>query len=276
MNELIKVTTNEEGQQLVSARDLHEVLIVEEGKKERFSQWFNRHLQYGFEENVDYVGCKKIYAANQHGAIGELDDYAMTIEMAKELSMLQKSDKGREVRKYFIECEKKLKELSERDNAILLVMNSTNDIERVSALKYFEDVVKKPLIETINKQNNTIEEQTIEIEHKEDVIITLTKDVTIAEKRQRINDIVRYGAKGRFGERWGLLYKEFDSKFHINTKRRLENAKERGEVKQSMTRMDYICDVLELTSELFDLATVVFEADYIEMLQDYIEVAKRK
>lgn len=109
--ELIKIETNEQGQKLVSARDLHELLIVEEGKQERFSQWFKRHLQYGFEENVDYVGCKKIYTANQHGAIGELDDYAMTIDMAKELAMLQKSEKGRIVRQYFIECENKYQQI---------------------------------------------------------------------------------------------------------------------------------------------------------------------
>ena len=106
MKELIKVTTNDKGQQLVSARELHEKLILEEGKTERFSQWFNRHLQYDFEENVDYVVCKKIYAANQYGGKKELIDYAITIDMAKEICMLQKSDKGREFRKYFIECEK--------------------------------------------------------------------------------------------------------------------------------------------------------------------------
>lgn len=106
MKELIKVTTNDKGQQLVSARELHEKLILEEGKTERFSQWFSRYLQYGFEENIDYVVCKKIYAANQYGGEKELIDYAITIDMAKEICMLQKSDKGREFRKYFIECEK--------------------------------------------------------------------------------------------------------------------------------------------------------------------------
>ena len=53
MKNLIKITTNDKGQQLVSARELHNKLILEEGKEERFSQWFNRHLQYGFEENLD-------------------------------------------------------------------------------------------------------------------------------------------------------------------------------------------------------------------------------
>ena len=127
----------------------------------------------------------------------------------------------------------------------------------------------------IEEQEERIQEQETEIVHKEDVIISLTKDVTLKEKRQRIVDIVKYGAKGRYSERWGLLYKEFDGKFHINTKVRLERAKERGEVLKSTTRMDYICDVLGLTNELFDLCTVLFEADYIEMLEYYLDTAKR-
>lgn len=106
MKELIKVTTNDKGQQLVSARELHKKLIIEEGSSERFSKWFARYLQYGFEENVDYLVCTKKYAANQYGGEKELEDYAMLIDMAKEICMLQKSDKGREFRKYFIECEK--------------------------------------------------------------------------------------------------------------------------------------------------------------------------
>lgn len=92
MNELIKVE-NKNGELLVSARDLHKGLILDEGKSERFSQWFNRYLKYGFEENIDYVVCKKIYAANQYGGEKELEDYALKIDMAKEICMLQRSEK---------------------------------------------------------------------------------------------------------------------------------------------------------------------------------------
>lgn len=89
---------------MVSARDLH--LFLE--SSERFSSWFERQLQYGFEEGVDYVGCKEFNAlANQ-----ELVNYAISIDMAKEISMLQRSDKGKQARKYFIECEKKVKALT--------------------------------------------------------------------------------------------------------------------------------------------------------------------
>ena len=104
MTELIKVTTNQQGVQVVSARDLHSYLEA----TERFSNWFDRQLQFGFEENQDYVGCKVFNAlANQ-----ELTDYALTIDMAKEISMLQRSEKGKMARQYFIECERKLNQLT--------------------------------------------------------------------------------------------------------------------------------------------------------------------
>ena len=98
MKELIKVTTDDKGQQLVSARELHEFLEV----TERFSSWFERYCKYGFEENIDYTGCKVFNTLARQ----ELQDYAMTIEMAKEFSMLQRTEKGKQARKYFIECEK--------------------------------------------------------------------------------------------------------------------------------------------------------------------------
>lgn len=104
MEELIKVATDANGKQVVSARDLYKFLEA----TERFSNWMERNLQYGFDENVDYVGCKQINTlANQ-----ELDDFALTLNCAKEIAMIQRSDKGKQARQYFIECEKKLTELA--------------------------------------------------------------------------------------------------------------------------------------------------------------------
>ena len=100
MNELIKITEYN-GNQAVSARDLHKFLEI----TERFSSWFERMLQYGFVENIDYQGCEFFNAlANQ-----TLTDYAITFDCAKEISMIQRSKKGKEAREYFIECEKQLR-----------------------------------------------------------------------------------------------------------------------------------------------------------------------
>lgn len=100
MNELIKITEYK-GNQAVSARELHKFLEI----TERFSSWFERMLQYGFVENIDYQGCEFFNAlANQ-----TLTDYALTLDCAKEISMIQRSKKGKEAREYFIECEKQLR-----------------------------------------------------------------------------------------------------------------------------------------------------------------------
>lgn len=97
MKELIKVK-NEDGRQLVSARDLHIGLKV----KTDFTDWCKRMFEYGFENNVDY-SLLKIGEGSAHNKI----DFVLTLDTAKEISMLQRTDKGKEVRRYLIEIEKK-------------------------------------------------------------------------------------------------------------------------------------------------------------------------
>lgn len=123
--------------------------------------------------------------------------------------------------------------------------------------------------EIISKQKRVIERQEFEIEHKEDVIIGLCKDISLKDKRQRISDIVRFNAKGRYAERYALLYKEFDNKFHVDSKRRLNNAKERNEVRKNMNRMEYICEEsgLNMTNELYEITCKLFENDFNELLK---------
>lgn len=94
------IQENKDLQQAVSARELYQFLEP----TERFSNWFDRQVQYGFEEGVDYLGCKFFNTLAKQ----ELQDYLMSVDMAKEVSMIQRSDKGKQARQYFIECEKKL------------------------------------------------------------------------------------------------------------------------------------------------------------------------
>jgi phage anti-repressor protein len=120
MQELIKVATNANGQNVVSARDLHEFL----GATERFSNWFDRQLQFGFIENVDYLGCKVFNALAKQ----ELQDYCLTLDCAKSIGMIQRSEKGQEIRNYFIECEKKL---SKPKSQIELIIESAQQILKI-------------------------------------------------------------------------------------------------------------------------------------------------
>lgn len=98
---LIQIT-QQDGGQVVSARELHGFLEV----NTKFTDWIIRMFDYGFENEVDY-SLLKIGKRQAHNKI----DYALTLDTAKEISMLQRSEKGKQARKYFIDCEKKLKEV---------------------------------------------------------------------------------------------------------------------------------------------------------------------
>lgn len=100
MNELFNVTTN--GDKLtLSARELHKELNI----VGRFSRWFEQMSEYGFEENVDFTSVQNCTVVN-NGATRELQDYRITLDMAKEIAMLQRNEKGKEIRRKLIELEK--------------------------------------------------------------------------------------------------------------------------------------------------------------------------
>lgn len=181
-----------------------------------------------------------------------LTDYALTISMAKELSMLSKCENGKRARLYFIECENKL----------MTIQHKLPTTYKEALLALVEQV---EIVEKLELENKTLVK---EIEYKEDIIVGYAKDITLQEKRQRLGKIVRHGVANP-KNRWNMLYDEFDKKFHIDTKRRFTNALERGEIKKSVNRLGYICDNLGMTNEIYDVAIKIFEGDFIDLLDEW-------
>lgn len=98
---LIPINVSKNDEQYVSGRDLHMFLEIETP----YPKWFNRMCEYGFVENLDYrVTDKKVH--NSNGGRQNITEHELTIEMAKQLCMLARNDKGRAAREYFIEVEK--------------------------------------------------------------------------------------------------------------------------------------------------------------------------
>lgn len=104
MNELITITTNEVGEPTVLGRDLHEFL----GVKTLYKDWFPRMVEYGFTEGKDFNPLKneQVRFEGNREVARELTDHLLTIDMAKELAMIQRTERGKQARQYFIQVEK--------------------------------------------------------------------------------------------------------------------------------------------------------------------------
>ena len=104
MNELITITTNEVGEPTVLGRDLHEFL----GVKTLYKDWFPRMVEYGFTEGKDFNPLKNEQVRFEGGreVARELTDHLLTIDMAKEICMIQRTEVGKQARQYFIQVEK--------------------------------------------------------------------------------------------------------------------------------------------------------------------------
>lgn len=101
MNQLLKVNYDS-NRITLSARELHEFL----GIGTQYTKWFDRMCEYGFTENIDYRTISQKRLTTQ-GNETTYTDHEITIEMAKEIAVIQRSDKGKQARQYFIELEKK-------------------------------------------------------------------------------------------------------------------------------------------------------------------------
>ena len=117
MNELIKTYKNDHNETLVNGRELHEYLEV----NERYTQWFDRMVTYGFLENIDFIGLSEKTEKPKGGRPSI--DHAMKLDMAKEVSMIQRTEKGRQARQYFIEVEKRYN-ATPMDNTELLLQTA--------------------------------------------------------------------------------------------------------------------------------------------------------
>lgn len=105
MKELIKINTYNEKRPTVLGRDLHKFLEI----KTRYNDWFERMLEYGFEYGQDYTD---FYSKMSKTNIGRPDiNHQLTLDTAKEIAMIQRNEKGKQIRKYFLKCEEILKDI---------------------------------------------------------------------------------------------------------------------------------------------------------------------
>lgn len=140
-------------------------------------------------------------------------------------------------------------------------------------LPYADEQTKamfKTNLSMIRKQNEIIALKEKELEHKDEVIVGLVDEITLAEKRQVLNRVVRY--KGaNFQERWRELYKQFEMKYHINLKDKFEkyNSSHKPKLKN---KVDYIDKVMNKIPELYEIACKIYENDVKELAEQIYSI----
>ncbi|EOY7230074.1 Bro-N domain-containing protein [Clostridioides difficile] len=142
-----------------------------------------------------------------------------------------------------------------------------------------EEILSNPdtiikLATELKEKREKIKQLETEVVHKEDVIIGLVEDISLAEKRQRINQIVRYKVEPKnFSKRWNLLYDEFEKKYHLDLKRRINNCDIKPKIRN---KIDYIDREMSMIPQLYEITCKLFENDVEELKNEWISVIEEK
>ena len=202
MNELLKIDTSNAERITVSARDLHEALEV----KTQFKDWFPRMCEYGFEDGKDFCS----FLSESTGGRPS-QDAQITVDMAKEIAMLQRTEKGKEVRKYFIQIEKEWNSPERVMARALTIANKTIETLKIenSEMKpkadYFDNLVERNLLTNFR---DTAKELGL---RQTDLINNLIEDGYVyRDQKSKLKPYAKYGKTGK-----GLFeLKEFSRNDH--------------------------------------------------------------
>ena len=201
MTELIKINYDNPEKPVVSGRELHEAL----GIKTAYKDWFPRMCEYGFEEEKDY-SVTLIFEHNSNGGKQNHKDHMLTIPMAKELCMIQRTDIGRKFRQYFISIEeawnspemvmqRALSIANERVKALQLSVSQLtvdNQIMQPKA-EYFDELVDRRLLTNFR---NTAKE--LHIGQKEFIQFLLDHKYVYRDRKSKLKPYMPYVEDGLF------------------------------------------------------------------------------
>lgn len=199
MNELINVEQRTIGQQsvpTVNARELHAFLQ----SKQDFSNWINSRIQkYGFVLDTDYLVNKIIEQVPHQGGMrnNTKNEYFVSLNMAKELSMVERTEQGPKARLYFIECEQKLYALAgqqvQQTNYQQGIKNANWHITQL--VHTLKDVVKtqqKQMDKIIDLQEQSLELLRIATEQRNHVTVKRHRQAT-ADDYVMVKDLLKQG-----------------------------------------------------------------------------------
>ncbi|MGT5553036.1 antA/AntB antirepressor family protein [Escherichia coli] len=160
---------------LCNARDLHAFL----GVKKVFAAWItNRISEYKFIENQDYILLSNLGKQTSGRGGHNRKDYHLTLDTAKEMAMVERNEKGRQIRRYFIECEKKLRSMQPAqqftDEEIILLCYMQVQMENA------QDICKR-LYPIMKELNSSYASKLYDIAFETFYAVTKNRDVLLRE-----------------------------------------------------------------------------------------------
>lgn len=200
MQELFNLEEKADGTIAVSGRELHKGLEIET----QYSIWIKRMIGYGFEENVDYVEVSQ-KRLTSHGREHSQIDHIMALDMAKEISMIQRSEIGKQIRKYFIEVEKSYKKQPQISDSYMI----DDPVER--AKRWIEEEQQR---EKLTVENEILKPKAsyydLVLRSKSLLSVTeIAKDYGMGAKKFN-NLLHELGVQYRLGKVWHLYAKHQD------------------------------------------------------------------
>lgn len=226
------------------------------------SKFQSAKLSAGFYIPSNYKDNKnrtyRNYLITEKGIAQLIGGYSAAVEKAFDLNVAYINK--------FEEMKKQLGQITSEEDRLKLGLFS-NDPEVVArSHKALLELELKPLREEV-------EQKTKEIEYKEDVIIGLTDKIDLMDMRQILNTVARY--KGAdFRERWRLLYFEFEKKYHLDLKRRIENYNKIN--RRRINKLDYVENILGKLPQLYEIACKLFEGDINQIINNYTKLCQKK
>lgn len=204
MKDLIKIDINENQEPIVNGRELYNAL----GVKTDYKDWFPRMCEYGFCENQDYITIIEEVEAQKRARTYEQKNHILKLDMAKEIAMLQRTEKGKEVRQYFIQVEKDYnspEKIMARALRIAEVKINTLQLENAQSKQIIGEL--KPKADYLDKI----------LKSKSIVPISyIAKDygMTAQELNKKLHNL---GVQYKIGNTW-LLYKEHQTFGYTHSK----------------------------------------------------------